>query len=412
MSIEQALPGVADVVVIGAGAFGLATSYHLMKNGAKNVVLLDQYEPASQVSPKAAGFFKLQQTTETMTKISRRAIDVVSGFEKETGVTMPHRKVGSLLVARTPQHAAMIDVEAEDSSGWGLEINRIDGKEANRLAPFLEGDRLLGAYHIPGDIYVEEPKSMLSAYLQASRKLGLQIFGHTRVSGVTVKNGEVTAVETERGTILTPTVVDAAGPWARRVAKRASTDVAIQTMRHQLRITAPILGVDPQMPLVRMIDAACYMRPARGGIMYGYYENDPLPFDLPDRDGFTIDMVPLDSRVLDHCRDLIGPDVPSVVTASSQDDRGGLYTMTPDGLPLVGPKKNVRGFWTATGCNGTGFSFSSGIGSVLSEWILGGEPPFDLSIMDPNRFDDRALDDGQIRDLCTWQYTNYYTPPA
>jgi glycine/D-amino acid oxidase-like deaminating enzyme len=404
------LPGTADAVVIGAGAFGLSTAYHLMKNGARNVVLLDQYEPASQVSPKAAGFFKLQSTTETITNISRLAVEIVSGFEQETGVSMPHRKVGSLLVARTPQHAAMLDVEAEDAKGFGTEMHRIDGKEANRLASYLEGSRLLNAYHVPGDIYIEEPKSMLAAYRQAGERLGLRIFGHTRVSAVGVKNGEVTSVETERGTILTQTVVDAAGPWARRIAQRASTDVPIQTMRHQLRITAPILGVQPEMPLVRIIDAATYMRPARGGIMYGYYEQDPLAFNLPEQDEFTIDMVPLDSRVLDRCRDLIGPDVPAVTTATSQDDRGGLYTMTPDGLPMVGPKRSVRGFWTATGCNGSGFSFSSGIGSALSEWILGGAPPFDMSILDPNRFDDKRLSDDQIRDMCTYMYANNYNP--
>src|SRR5829696_4156653 len=254
------LPTDADAVVIGAGAFGFSTAYQLTKLGAGKVVLVDQYEPATQVSPKAAGLFKTIQASDVKTRLQRLSIEIVSGFEAETGIPIPHVKSGSIFCARTPAHASMIDAEIEDGQGWGLEARRIDGAEANGLTGYLEGKELLAAYHLPGDIYIEEPKSMLMAYRQAGEKLGMQVIGHTPVHGVRVEGGEVRAVVTEHGEIRTPTVVDAAGVWSRRIGAMAGVDVMVQPMRHQLRITAPIAGIPVDRPIVRMTDASAYVR--------------------------------------------------------------------------------------------------------------------------------------------------------
>jgi 4-methylaminobutanoate oxidase (formaldehyde-forming) len=86
--------------------------------------------------------------------------------------------------------------------------------------------------------------------------------------------------------------------------------------------------------------------------------------------------------------------------------------MTADGRLMAGPSNQVRGFWVATGCNGSGFSLSSAIGRVIAEWIVGGQPPFDLSLVDPNRFDHRGMTDQQLLDASIWQYANYYTPSS
>jgi 4-methylaminobutanoate oxidase (formaldehyde-forming) len=84
--------------------------------------------------------------------------------------------------------------------------------------------------------------------------------------------------------------------------------------------------------------------------------------------------------------------------------------MTADSKLLAGPVRGLRGFWVATGCNGSGFSLSSAVGRCLAEWIVGGEPPFDLSPLDPNRFASRQLSDEELVATCAFQYANYYTP--
>ena len=123
---------------------------------------------------------------------------------------------------------------------------------------------------------------MLIAYRQAAERLGAVIVGHTPVTGIRVAGGSVQAVVTARGEIRTPVVVDAAGVWARRLASLAGADVPIQPMRHQLRITSPRSDIAPDQPIVRMTDASAYVRPARGGLMVGGFEADPMPMD-PDK---------------------------------------------------------------------------------------------------------------------------------
>ena len=87
--------------------------------------------------------------------------------------------------------------------------------------------------------------------------------------------------------------------------------------------------------------------------------------------------------------------------------------MTPDGRFLAGPSPDVRGLWLATGCNGSGFSFSPAIGQVLAELIVGNAPSIDITSLAPGRFATPLdMHEDQLRAACVWQYANYYTPDA
>lgn len=412
VNATPSFPTQADMVVIGAGAFGFSLGYQLTRLGAGQVVVIDQYEPGTQVSPKAAGLFKMIQASDTKTRMARLARQIVTEFEVESGVPMPHVQSGSLFAARTMLHAGMVDAETEDARGWGVSLERIDGQEAQRLCPYIVSDRFAAVYHVHDDIYIEEPRSMLMAYWQAGAALGMQVIGHTPVTGIVTSGGAVSAVETSSGAILTPVVIDAAGVWSRLIGEMAGVDVPVLPVRHQLRITAPIEGTDAQMPIVRITDAAAYARPARGGLMYGGFEADPHAVEQIPPMGFTLDMVAMDPNLPDRFRSEIKDSLPAIANAASQEDRGGLFTMTADGRLLAGPVKGVHGFWVATGCNGGGFSLSSAVGLCLAEWIVNGESPIDLSILSPDRFAGSGMSAAELHERATWQYANYYTPGA
>jgi glycine/D-amino acid oxidase-like deaminating enzyme len=282
----------------------------------------------------------------------------------------------------------------------------------------LEPTGLLAVCHIPGDIYIEEPVSLLNAYLEAGARLGVTVLPHTLVTGIAIKDGAVQAVLTDRGRIETPVVVDAAGAWARARGDQAGARVPVVPVRHQLYITAPIVGVDPLYPIVRLIDTAVYLRPARKGLLLGGFESDPLPLDPRAQPAsFSMDDVPLDRAVLDQAAASVEKNVPAVRGAAIREHRGGLFTMTADGRFLVGPAPELRGFWVITGCNGSGFSFSPALGQMLAEWIVGGEPSIDLTRLAPRRFAATGgalavtpLDEDQLRAACIWQYAHYYDP--
>jgi len=402
----------ADAVVIGAGAFGVSTAFHLAKGGLKRVALVDRFAPGTQSSPRAAGLFKNIQGDPIRTRLAMLSIRKMLNFEAETGLpSLNVTRSGSLLIARTPEHAKFIVREFEHSREWGATLEMIDAAEARRLLPLLETNGVLAVCHIPGDVYIEEPVSLLNAYMEAGSKLGVTILPHTRVTGIAIKGGEVEAVITDRGRIETRTAVDAAGAWARAVGEAASVGVPVVPMRHQLYITQPLAGVDPLYPIVRFIDTASYMRPARGGLMLGGFELDPMALDPRTQPGdFSIDEVPLDRAVVDRHTAAIAKNVPVARGAAIQEHRGGLFTMTADGRFIVGPTPELRGFWLITGCNGSGFSFSPALGQMLAEWIIGGEPSIDLSSLAPARYATVPLAEEQLLSACVWQYGHYYDP--
>lgn len=403
----------ADVVVIGTGAFGLTATYQLSALGAGRVVALDRFVVGSQTSPRAAGLFKMVQPDATLTALALLSVQIVSSFEATTGVACPHVRSGSILMARTPEHAAMIRYETEQSRRWGVELTEICPAEVVGLAPYLEADAMLAAFHSPGDLYVEEPATMLEAYRLAAEARGSRIFGETPVTAIRVEDGRVAGVVTPRGEIGAPLVIDAAGCWAAAIGALAGVAVPVVPMRHQLRITEPIAGVSPEHPITRIVDASVYLRPARGGLMVGGFETDPLPLDPRRGDPeFTMADVPLDRTVLDRMEAPVLDQVPALREVGTNEHRGGLFTMTADARFLVGPAPGIEGFWLVTGCNGSGFSLSSGIAQVLAEWIVEGKPSIDLSSLDPRRVVQRPLDEAALVAAAVEQYANYYTPEA
>jgi 4-methylaminobutanoate oxidase (formaldehyde-forming) len=273
-------PARADAVIVGAGAFGLSVAWWLARLGAGRVVLLDQYQPGSQASPRAAGLFKLIQADETRTRLARLAVEIVTGFEAVTGAPLAVERSGSLLIARTPEHARMLEQERAQSAAWGVELEALDGAEAARRAPALAPQGIRAAVHTPGDVYIEEPGSLMRAWLHALDALGVAVLSETPATGIQVVDGTVSAVVTPQGVIETPVVVDAAGAWSRAVASLAGVAASIVALRHQLLITEPVPGVAAEHPIVRVMDSAVYVRPARGGLMLGGFEADPLPLDL------------------------------------------------------------------------------------------------------------------------------------
>ena len=108
-------------------------------------MLLDQFEPGTQVSARAAGLFKLIQASEVKTRLAQRATQVVTEFEAETGIALPFIASGSIYAARTPAHASMVEAEIEDSRGWGVRLERLSPKEVTLSAPWLKGDHILSA---------------------------------------------------------------------------------------------------------------------------------------------------------------------------------------------------------------------------------------------------------------------------
>jgi glycine/D-amino acid oxidase-like deaminating enzyme len=395
----------ADVVVIGAGALGLSTALHCAMSG-RSVAVVERLTAGSQASGRAAGLFKSVQADELRTRLARRSITKAVTFAEWAGTPLAVARSGSFLIARTDQHRDFLHRELAQSRRWGADVREV-AAPAQLSYYQAKGDEF--ALWCPEDVYIEEPASLIQACLAACQRHGAVVTENEPVTGIPVTAGRVAGVETRHRSITAPVVVDAAGAWVRRVAELAGARVPVATVRHQLLITAPAADVDPADPITRVVDAAVYLRPARGGLMVGGFESDPLPVE-PEPASFTTDDVPLDLDVLRRLAAQVTPEAAAASTAPVAEHRGGLFTMSPDGRFVVGPVPDLPGLWVASGCNGSGFSSSLAIGEALAAWITSGTPPPGLTALSPGRFgpvpDDTLLSRG------LWQYSHYYDPAA
>jgi glycine/D-amino acid oxidase-like deaminating enzyme len=396
----------ADIVVIGAGALGLSTALHCAMSG-RSVAVVERHTAGSQASGRAAGLFKSVQADELRTRLARRSIAKAVTFADWAGTPLAVARSGSFLIARTAQHREFLRRELAQSRRWGADVREATPAPLSYYRP--ASDEF--AVWCPEDVYIEEPASLIEACLAACQRHGAVVSENEPVIGIPVMAGRVAGVETQHRSITAPVVVDAAGAWVRRVAGLAGARVPVTTVRHQLLITEPDAEIDPADPITRVVDAAVYLRPARGGLMVGGFEPDPLPVDprhLPA--SFATDDVPLDLGVLRRLAAQVTDEAPVASAARVAEHRGGLFTMSPDGRFVVGPVPNPPGLWVASGCNGSGFSSSLAIGEALATWITSGTPPPLLAELSPGRFG--RLPDDVLLDRGLWQYAHYYDPIA
>jgi 4-methylaminobutanoate oxidase (formaldehyde-forming) len=398
----------ADVVVIGSGALGAATAYYLSKRKGLSVALLDKHDSGSQTSPRAAGMVSCVRKSDLMVGLIKDACRKIETFTEETGQPLDWVHSGSLRIARRPQDAEVIHADFERGRRMGLDVELISPEQANRLNPFLKPTGVVAAISIGDDRYFD-PAQVAIGFARAAAAQGATLLPKTDVLTVNITEGKVTGVTTTKGIIEGPVVVDAAGAWTRQVAEASGIRVPLVPTRQQLIVTEPLDGVRADLPMVRIMDAAVYMRPCQGGLLWGVYEETPRFFDMQSLGAnFDIKDMPLDIEVLRSAAADVKDQLPILQTAKVRELRGGVPTMTADGHHILGPAPGVAGFYFASGCNVAGLSISPTVGEALATWIVDGKPPVDLSPMSVARFEDQSWSESELERDAAWQYRHFY----
>ncbi|HYB43020.1 MAG TPA: FAD-binding oxidoreductase [Candidatus Methylomirabilis sp.] len=398
----------AAAVVVGSGALGASTAYHLARRGA-DVVLVDQHALGSQTSPRAAGLTSKADATPVMARLRHESCLAFEGFEAEMGRSVDFHRSGSLKAAYTPGGEARLRAGLETAHGLGIEARLIAAAEARKLAPHFEPGAARAIGHVPSDGWLE-PAKVASAFAARAAELGARTLPFTRVEKLLEAGGRVLGVATGRGEIHSPVVVDAAGAWTTRVAGDRGISLPLVPVRHQLFITEPIAGVEPLQPIVRLLEASVYVRYAQGGLMFGGYEDHPQVIDTRRwAASFQIAELPLDLGVLRSLVDEVADHFPVLRSAPVAVHRGGAPTMTPDGRPILGAVPGLEGFYVASGCCVGGLSLSPAAGRALADLILDGKSDPDLSPLSVERFRGRHGAAADLEAVCVEQYARKYT---
>jgi 4-methylaminobutanoate oxidase (formaldehyde-forming) len=400
-------PTQAQVVIIGGGVGGASIAYHLTKMGWKDVVLVEKHELTAGSTWHSAGLVGQMRSDANLTRMMHYSTDLYRSLKEETGVDTSWREVGGLRLASSAERMEENKRLVGMARSFGVPMELISTKEAQKMFPLMDPTGVLGAAYTPNDGSID-PTGMTNALAAGAKNRGAKIFTDTSVTGINVKNGRVHEVVTTRGTIKTEVVVNASGMWGREIGKMVGLNLPVIPMAHLYIMTKPIKGVDHTFPNMRDPDLLVYWREEVGGLVTGGYERQPAYFGVNGiPDDFKFQLLPPDWERFSPLMENSIRRVPAVEHAEVIKLLNGPEGFTPDGEFLLGPT-SVKGFWVACAFCAHGLAGAGGIGKVMAEWIIDGNPEWDMWRLDVRRFGPNYNNIDYVAARTLETYTQYY----
>jgi glycine cleavage system aminomethyltransferase T/glycine/D-amino acid oxidase-like deaminating enzyme len=385
------LPDRARVVIIGGGVGGASIAHHLAKLGERDVVLLDRDELTSGSTFHSAGLVGQLRSSVSLTRMMMDSVELYRTLD------CGWVQCGGIRLACTAEREQEVMRQVAWAKTFGLPLASISAEQARELFPLMSTDGVRCASYLPSDGYLD-PSLLTSALIDGARGGGCQVFTHTRVTGIDVEHGpagqpRVRGVQTEWGSIEAEVVVNAGGMFAAEIGRLAGVRVPIVPFAHEYLVTQPFRErvAGEHLPTLRDPDLLIYFREEGGGLVMGGYERASAPWAL---DAHLVDAIPADfnGRLLEED----WPRFEEIARNSSMrvpvmDEVkvtrliNGPEAFTPDNEFCLG-ESEVRGFFVAAGFCAHGLAGAGGVGKVMAEWILAGEPTMDVWEMDIRRF--------------------------
>lgn len=369
------LPKTADAVIIGGGILGTATAYYLAKMGMKNIVVIEKGTICSGSTGACGAGIRAQWGTEMNCRLGLAALDMFEKLDEELGLPTGLNQGGYLLVAYKETEWDNLKKGVVLQNKIGVNSKILDLKEARAICPGLAADDAIGFTYHARDGHAD-PFLTTFAYVEASKRLGVQYFRKTECTGVKVEGGVVKGIDTPNGSISAPLVINCAGAWAQQIAAMAGIKLPNWAERHEIMITEPVdPGVCPCMLMSFSGNYYIQQRP-HGSIICGMSPaGHPEDFENQTTWQFVEGMSKTILRMLPRVKNI------RVVRHWS-----GQYDMTPDAQPIIG-ETDVKNFYHSTGYSGHGFMLGPIAGKILAQHITGKKPDIDFSMLDYRRFE-------------------------
>ncbi|GMG84066.1 FAD-dependent oxidoreductase [Paralimibaculum aggregatum] len=396
----------ARVVVIGGGVVGCSVLYHLARAGWTDIMLLERSELTSGSTWHAAGGCHTINGDPNVAKLQKYTIELYREIEALSEQATGFHMTGGVMLASTPERFDWLKGLAAKGKYQGIETEVITPEEAHADMPLLDPRQFVGALRTVVDGHLD-PSGVTHAYAKSARKLGAAIHTHTMVTGLSRSasaDGRAEwIVHTDKGDVRAEHIVNAGGLWARELGRMVGLEIPILAMEHMYLITEDMpevaeINESTGKEVVHAVDfdGELYLRQERGGMLMGTYEKACVPWSE------RVTPWEFGHELLQPDIDRIAPSLevgfehfPAFQKAGIKQIINGPFTFAPDGNPVIGPVRGLPGYWSACGVM-AGFSQGGGVGLALANWMIDGDPGFDVWAMDVARYGDWA----------TMSYTN------
>ena len=385
------LPSRARVVIVGGGVGGAAIAYHLAMLGERDVVLLDRDELTSGSTFHSAGLVGQLRASVSLTRLMVDSVDLYRTLD------CGWVECGGVRLACTPEREEEVLRQVAWAKTFGLPLQLVSPEQARELFPLMSTGGVRCGSYLATDGYLD-PSLLTTALVDGARGGGCRVFTHTRVTGIDVQHTptgrpRVRGVQTEWGPIEAEVVVNAGGMFAAEIGRLAGVRVPIVPFAHEYLVTQPFRERTPgeHLPTLRDPDLLIYFREEGAGLVMGGYERRSAPWALDER---LRDAIPADfnGRLLEEdwprfeeIAKNSAKRVPAMDAITVTKLINGPEAFTPDNEFCLG-ESEVGGFFVAAGFCAHGLAGAGGIGKVIAEWVLAGEPASDVWEMDIRRF--------------------------
>jgi len=396
----------AQVVVIGGGVVGASVLYHLTKAGWTDAILLERRELTAGSTWHAAGGMHTLNGDPNVARLQQYTIQLYETIQRESGQDCSIHLPGGLMLASDETRMDFLRMAVARGRYLGMQLEMISAKEAAELFPLMDPKYFIGALydHVEGHV---DPTGVTRAYVKCAQQLGAEVRQHTPVTGLSPRPDGTWDVHIENGEpIHAEHVVNAGGLWAREVGRFVGIELPVLAMEHHYLITEDMPEVREyvqrtghEMPMALDFKGEIYIRQEGGAMLLGTYEQNCKPWSPRE--------TPWDfgSQLLRPELDRITPELnvafqhyPAMGTIGLRRIVNGPFTFAPDGNPLVGPVRGLRGYWVACGVM-AGLSQGGGVGLALAAWMTSGDAG-------DSGMDIWAMDVARYGDYATLAYTN------
>jgi sarcosine oxidase subunit beta len=374
-------PEESQVVIIGSGIIGAAVAYYLTRKGIGDVLVLEQGEIGSQGATSAClGGLRTQFSTAVNIRFSLISRKVYQRFKEEFGVDPGFKSYGYLFLATTSKQLRVLKSTSCMMTNFDLPIELLSPQEVSRRWPFIRVDDLSGGSYTKEDGFYS-PIEILQAYVKKARQGGTVFMEKVQVTGISIKNNSAVGIQTKDGhNIKTGIVVNAAGPWAGRVASMAGLDLPIGPLKRHLFFTDTFHEIPEVFPMVIDVDSGWYMkREGRGLILGGPTGSKSFSQHVDfDAEEWTAE------KSIQR--------IPALERAKIIRGWVGHYEMTPDHHGVIGAFPELRNFICVAGFSGHGFQHAPATGMIVAELIANGKAETeDIFPLRPTRFRENDL---------------------
>jgi sarcosine oxidase subunit beta len=384
----------ADVIVIGAGVQGASLAFHLASRGV-SVTIVERSTVAAGATGRSSGLVRVYYDLLAESRLASESYGWFADWRERVGGECGFTRTGFLWIEPV-ERIARVEANSASHRELGVDSRIIDAAGIRELFPGLEVGDEVAAYE-PSSGYAD-PFLTASGFLAAAKQRGARLVPGAEVTAIRTAGGRVTGVDTTRGSLDAPVIVNAAGGWAGRVAALVGLDIPVTVWRHDTGYLGVPASVARPIPVVIDVVNAMYFRPEGEDMVLVGLEDDNQMGGSPDRD--TSDARP-DFR--DLAAERIIRRVPGLIDGTFRTSHSGQDGLTPDQRPMLGAF-GPDGFYLDCGHSGTGFKTAPAVGLAMAELIVDGAArTVDIAPFAPGRFEEGRLLVGEHGEEKIWR---------